>query len=71
MNTLIIESKEKFVTLQITIPFSNSFLETETKIQSVLDGACPLSCFLTNVAFAIFGMGMQFILITDWTKMRK
>jgi len=26
MNTLIIESNEKFVTLQITIPFSNSFL---------------------------------------------
>jgi hypothetical protein len=39
MNTLIIESNEKFVTLQITIPFSNSFLETETKIQSVLNEA--------------------------------
>lgn len=39
MNTSIIESNEKFVTLQITIPLSNSFLETETKIQSVLNEA--------------------------------
>ena len=39
MNTSIIESNEKFVTIQITIPLSNSFLETETRIQSVLNEA--------------------------------
>ncbi len=39
MNTSIIESNEKFVTLQITIPLSNSFLETETRIQTVLNEA--------------------------------
>jgi hypothetical protein len=37
MNTL--ESNEKFVTIQITIPLSTSFLETETRIQSVLNEA--------------------------------
>ncbi len=39
MSTSIIESNEKFVTLQITIPYSKSFLETETSIQSALNDA--------------------------------
>ena len=39
MNTSIIESNEKFVTLQITIPYSKTFLETEATIQSVLNEA--------------------------------
>jgi hypothetical protein len=39
MSTSIIESNEKFVTLQITIPYSKSFLETEASIQSVLNEA--------------------------------
>jgi len=39
MDIEIIESNEKHVTLQITIPYSNSFLETETSIQSVLNDA--------------------------------
>lgn len=39
MNTSIIESNDKFVTLQIKIPLSDSFLETETRIQSVLNEA--------------------------------
>lgn len=39
MNTSIIESNEKFETIQITIPLSNSFLETETRIQSLLNEA--------------------------------
>jgi hypothetical protein len=39
MNTSIIESNEKFVTLQITIPYSKTYLETEATIQSVLNEA--------------------------------
>jgi hypothetical protein len=39
MNTSITESNDKFVTLQIKIPLSDSFLETETRIQSVLNEA--------------------------------
>jgi hypothetical protein len=37
MDISIIESNKKLVTLQITIPYSNSFLETETIIQSGLN----------------------------------
>ena len=39
MNTSIIESNDKYVTLQFTIPLSKSYLETETNIQSALNEA--------------------------------
>jgi len=42
MNTSIIESNDKFITLQIKIPLSESYLETETRIQSVLNEAGTL-----------------------------
>jgi hypothetical protein len=43
MNTSIIESDEKSVTLQITIPYSKSFIETEENIQSALNDAGALA----------------------------
>ena len=42
MNTSIIESNDKFITLQIKIPLSESYLETETRIQPVLNEAGKL-----------------------------
>jgi hypothetical protein len=42
MNTSIIESNDKFITIQIKIPLSESYLETETRIQSVLNEAGTL-----------------------------
>jgi hypothetical protein len=39
MSTSIVESNAEFVTLQITIPFRKTFLETEETIQSVLNEA--------------------------------
>jgi len=55
MKTRLIESNEKYVTLQIKIPYSKTFLETEANIQTALNEAG------TVASGEAFGMGLRII----------